>query len=150
MIVELAGEAVGPRGLSRAALPLIVACLAVALALPADRNAFQPLETLADVRPVRLVLPSNVSGVRLSAMPDRLLNDQPVSSLITSVQVRGLAGIASQENGTSTVMWSERGTVYWLTSARHDPAELVFIADRLSGSTSWITDREGRPLGEQP
>lgn len=133
MIVELGSEPPAPLGISRAALPIILASVVAALALPADRNAYQPLDQLPDVTPVRaLVLPAGVTGVRLAAMPDRLLNDQPLSSLIWAVQVRGREAVASHENGTTTVLWTERGTVYWLTSTQHGINELVAIGNRLS------------------
>ncbi len=132
MIVEVGPEPARPSGLSRAALPVVVvAALSVAL-LPADTSPSQSLGQLVDrVGLERLVLPPDVIGVRIAAMPDRLLNDQPLSSLIWAVRVRGGEGIASYENGTTTVMWTERGTAYFMTSTRYHIAELVSIADRM-------------------
>lgn len=150
MIVEELGGDPRAGGLSRAALPIVLACVMVVLAMPADSNAFQPLDRLADSYPVRrLGLPADVSGVRMTVMPERLLNDtQPPALDWWPVSVRGTSGIASHDNGVIAIMWAERGTVYWLTSTSHEAGWLVGVAERMEPRSFLVYDRDGRLMAE--
>lgn len=75
---------------------------------------------------LRLIHPDAV----LSSMPDRFVNEAGPAALRAVISVRGGPGIASVEQ-PAVIMWTERGTTYWLTSPLRSTAELIHIADEL-------------------
>ncbi len=123
---------------------LIVFALAVALAgtavVPAspiagvDPGMWTPTEqrafALVPPRVARLELPRDLVDVVLSAMPDPFLNEPADARLRAEIDVRGRQGIAAVET-PATIMWTERGTTYWMTSPTRSTAELIAIADEL-------------------
>lgn len=77
-----------------------------------------------------LGLPPGVSGVRLSAIPDSLLNDQPAARFRVRVLVRGTTGLGASD-GPAVIAWSEDGFWYELASTRLTIPQLIDLASAL-------------------
>jgi hypothetical protein len=84
--------------------------------------------------PDTLSLPANTTDVQLQVFPDWLANEQLPPMHFELVRVRAASGLAVEAiraGDPRIVMWTERGTVYWLVSDRRDIADLVRLADTL-------------------
>ena len=77
-----------------------------------------------------LQLPARFGNVDLAAMPDRLANEAPPSSLRSVIIVRGVPGVASAD-GPAVISWTEHGIAYRLVSPTRTTAELIAIAEQL-------------------
>lgn len=77
-----------------------------------------------------LILDPTHPDAVLSSMPDRFVNEPGPAALRAVITVRGGPGIASVEP-PAVIMWTERGTTYWLTSPTRSTDELIGIADEL-------------------
>lgn len=81
-----------------------------------------------------LSLPANTTDVQLQVFPDWLANEQLPPMHFELVRVRAASGLAVEAirpGDQRIVMWTERGTVYWLISDRREIADLVRLADTL-------------------
>ena len=81
-----------------------------------------------------LSLPPNTPDVLLSVVPDRLANEAWPPLPFVPVQVRAVAGLASEglrPGDYRMVTWIERGNAYWLVSSDREIADLVKLADSL-------------------
>ncbi|HET8568461.1 MAG TPA: hypothetical protein VFM93_05680 [Candidatus Limnocylindria bacterium] len=67
-------------------------------------------------------------AIELTRFPDRYLNEPVVLAVATSVAVRGTTGVVTQDGGATTLMWTEGGTVYRLTSRGATVDMLVRVA----------------------
>jgi hypothetical protein len=95
------------------------------------RWAVVPIATAFDRT---LSLPPNTTDVQLQVFPDWLANEQLPPMHFELVRVRAASGLAVEAirpGDQRIVMWTERGTVYWLVSDRRDIADLVRLADTL-------------------
>jgi len=106
-----------------------------ATAEPTSSPTTRPAAEIPDVdfifaRRPTLVLPSGVSGVRLSAIPDSLLNDQPAARYRVPVIVRGTLGLSAID-GPAVIAWSEDGFWYELASTRLSVRQLIDLASAL-------------------
>lgn len=77
-----------------------------------------------------LQLPAQYANVELGAMPDRVANEAPPSSLRDVITVRGIPGVASAD-GPAMIAWTEHGIAYRLTSATRSTSDLIAIANAL-------------------
>lgn len=123
---------------------LLVFALAVALdrtpvglagpIIGSDPNMWTPTEqralTLVPPPVARLELPRDATDIVLSAMPDRFVNEPGDARLRAVIDVRGKQGVAAIEL-PATIMWTEQGITYWMTSPDRTTAELIAIADGL-------------------
>ncbi|HUG56411.1 MAG TPA: hypothetical protein VMJ92_04970 [Candidatus Limnocylindrales bacterium] len=128
MIVELDEEAPSPptaRGRIGHAPVLAAIAAAGIVAVALAVSAFAPGR---DSR--ALSVPAGLGDVRLSVLPDRLLNDPPDARFRLPVSVRGAVGLGSVE-GPPAVTWSEGGFWYELSSPVHTVAELAELAGAL-------------------
>ena len=109
MIVDL-GHADVPVRAPRAFLCALVAALAAgAIASAAAPAAGRP-------------------DIELTRFPDRYANDPFVLALAVPVDVRGTTGIASFEGGATSLLWTEGGVMYRLSSRRANVDDLVRVA----------------------
>lgn len=135
LAVVASGQATPPR--SAPGVTLAMADPAIAVPARPSTAAPAPIPTglgfgwwaYIDV-PHELALPSGVTGVRLSAIPDSLLNDQPAARFRVPVLVRGTTGLGATD-GPAVVAWSEHGLWYELSSTRLTLPQLIDLASAL-------------------
>lgn len=81
-----------------------------------------------------LSLPADTTDVQLQVFPDWLANEQLPPMQFVPVRVRAASGLAVEAvrpGDPRIVMWTERGTVYWLLSDSWGLDALVRLADTL-------------------
>jgi len=130
-VIDIAGESALPAGYDRRRALFLAGILSLAVA-SAFLGRDGPVE-LAPPNPI-LALPLGLTDVVLFTFPDRLANEAPPAYLRDVVPIRtteGLAYVPAHGGDLAMVMWTERGTVYWLFSKQRDVIDLVRIANTL-------------------
>ncbi len=97
-------------------------------AVPASATGDLPVPRGAILHPLQL--PARFMNVDLGAMPDRLANEAPLSTLRAVITVRGVPGVASVE-GPAVIAWTENAIAYRMVSPTRTTAELIAIAEQL-------------------
>jgi len=132
-IVEIEGGAAAAPGHDRrSAVALAFAmCLAVGSA-GVGRDG--PVATAPTEPPAMLIISAPASDVAVFTFPDRLANEALPQLSWQIVQVRGTEGFAivGQRPGEpSIVTWTEKGTVYRLSSDGRVPGQLIDLANTM-------------------
>jgi hypothetical protein len=133
-VIDLSGEDATPSGQDRRrAIALAFAmCLAVGSA-GVGRDG--PIATAPLEAPRMLIISApQVSDVAVFTFPDRLANEAMPQLSWQTVQVRGTEGLAIEGQGvgaTSVVTWTEKGTVYRLSSDRRLLGQLIDLANTM-------------------
>lgn len=133
-IVELDGQEATPAGHDRrrAMLLCFLLCLAFGSAVVGRDGpiATTPVPEAA----ATLSLPRGVGNATLVSFPDRLANEQLPAMNFVPIAVRTTRGLAAdpvRPGDGWVLMWTERGSVYWLTSEVRDTSDLLRLADDL-------------------